>query len=141
MSKIIINIENIYFTPERAFQEPTRNRFAEALVGAMFAASAPLEPDADPASADEEGTFAGGDGEDLTAEATAQPDAPPAALRERVLEFLKGERYKYRTYSAIRRAMGVTDDALDDALDELELEGEIETLRRRRDGVRLFGLA
>ena len=142
MSKIIINIENIYFTPERAFQEPTRNRFAQALVGAMFAASAPLQADACPASADdEEGAFAGCDEEGLTAEAATQPDAPPAALRERVLEFLKGERYKYRTYPALRQAMGVTDDALDVVLDELEYYGEIETRNRRRDGVRMFSLA
>ena len=141
MSKIIINIENIYFTPERAFQESTRNRFAQALVGAMFAASAPLQADACPASADdEEGAFAGGDGEVLT-EAATQPDAPPAALRERVLEFLKGERYKYRTYTALSQAMGVTDDVLDEVLDELEYDGEIETRNRRRDGVRVFGLA
>ena len=141
MSKIIINIENIYFTPERAFQEPTRNRFAQALVGAMFAASAPLQADACPASADEDGTFAGCDEEGLKAEAATQPDAPPAALRGRVLEFLKDERYKYRTYPALRQAMGVTDDALDVVLDELEYDGEIETRNRRRDGVRMFSLA
>lgn len=146
MSKIIINnVENFYFTTERAFQEPARNRFAQALVGAMFAASAPPQADACPASADEEGTFAGGDGEDLTAKAPAQPDAPPASLRERVLEFLKGERYKYRTYSAISQAMDVPDDVpddvLDEVLDELEYDGEIETRHRRSDGVRLFGLA
>lgn len=142
--KIIINnIENIYFTPERAFQEPARNRFAQALVGAMFAASAPLQEDACPD--DEDGNCAGCDEEGLTAEAAAQPDAPPASLRERVIEFLKGERYKYRTYRAISQAMDVPDDVpddvLDEVLDELEYDGEIETLRRRCDGVRLFGLA
>ena len=139
MSKIIINIENIYFTLERAFQEPARNRFAQALVGAMFAASAPLQADACPD--DEDGNCAGCDEEVLKAEAATQPDAPPAALRERVLEFLKDERYKYRTYPALRQAMGVTDDALDEVLDELEYDGEIETRNRRRDGVRMFGLA
>lgn len=137
--KIIINnIENIYFTPERAFQEPARNRFAQALVGAMFAASAPLRADACPA--DEDDNCAGGDEEGLTAKAPAQPDAPPASLRERVIEFLKDERYKYRTFSAISQAMGVTAYALEDVLDELDLDGDIEIRRRHRDGARLFGL-
>ena len=31
-------------------------------------------------------------------------------------------------------------EALEDVLDELELDGDIEIRRRRRDGVRLFGL-
>lgn len=145
MSKIIINnVENFYFTTERAFQEPARNRFAQALVGAMFAASAPPQAD-DKRIDDEDGNCAGCDEEGLTAKAAAQPDAPPASLRERVIEFLKDERYKYRTYSAISQAMDVPDDVpddvLDEVLDELEYDGEIETLRRRRDGVRLFGLA
>lgn len=141
MSKIIINnIENIYFTPEGAFQEPTRNALAQALVGAMFAASAPMQADACPVD-DEDDTFAGGDEEGLTAKAPAQPDAPPASLRERVIEFLmKDERYKYRTFSAISQAMDVPAYALEDVLDELELDGDIEIRRRHRDGARLFGL-